>query len=89
MSEVIIEEGNRSTSCHLSLGFSSILSSFTLVVKNYKEEDQVLSFGKLTANITGASYKKKDNRIIITLKKEEEKEWHTVNDKGAPDHEVV
>ena len=59
------------------------------MVKNFKEEDQVLSFGKLTANITGASYKKKENRIILTLKKEKEGEWHTVNDKGAPDHDVV
>ena len=66
-----------------------LLSSFSLVVKNFKEEDQVLSFGKLTANIIGASYKKKDNRIIITLKKENEGEWHTVNDKGTPEHEIV
>lgn len=68
---------------------NSTESSFALVVKNFKEEDQVLSFGKLTANITRASYKKKENRIIVTLKKEKEGEWHTVNDKGTPDHEVV
>ncbi|CAJ1927733.1 unnamed protein product [Cylindrotheca closterium] len=66
-------------------------SSFTLVVKNLKEEDQVLSFGKLTANIMSASYKKQENRIVVTLKKEKEGEWHTVNDKGAPDtdNEIV
>jgi hypothetical protein len=58
-------------------------------VKNYKEEDQVLSFGKLTANITSATYKKKENRIIVTLKKEKEGDWHTINDKGTPDPEVV
>lgn len=69
--------------------FWSIHSSFTLVVKNFKEEDQILSFGKLTANITGASCKKQENRIVVTLKKEKEGEWHTVNDKGAPDNEVV
>lgn len=56
-------------------------------MKNYKEEDQVLSFGKLTANITSATYKKKENRIIVTLKKEKEGDWHTINDKGTPDPE--
>lgn len=64
----------------------SIRSSFTLVVRNFKEEDRVLSFGKLTANITSASYKKQENRIVVTLKKENEGEWHSVNDKGAPDN---
>lgn len=58
-------------------------------MENYKEENQVLSFGKLTANITAATYKKKENRIIISLKKEKEGDWHTINDKGSADNEVV
>lgn len=65
-------------------------SSMSLTVKNYKEGDQCLSFGKLTANITNAKYKLKKDKIIVTLSKEKEGvEWHTINDKGAPDHEVV
>lgn len=64
-------------------------SSFSLVIRNFKEEDQVLSFGKLTANITSAKYRIKKDRIILTLRKETEGEWHTINDKGTPDHEVV
>ena len=71
------------------VSLESTESSFSLVVRNYKEEDQVLSFGKLTANITSAKYKIKKDRIIVTLKKETEGEWHTINDKGAPDHELV
>jgi hypothetical protein len=66
-------------------------SSLSLVVKNFKEdEDQCLSFGKLTAKIVDAKYKLKKDKIILTLKKEKEGvEWHTINDKGAPDHELV
>eukprot|EP00980_Cylindrotheca_fusiformis_P021413 scaffold8266_cov97-Cylindrotheca_fusiformis.AAC.4 len=79
--------GEKCTEDDISL--ESTESSFCLVVKNYKEEDQVLSFGKLTANITAATYKIKENRIIVTLKKEKEGDWHTINDKGTPDHEVV
>ncbi|KAG7351399.1 hypothetical protein IV203_010759 [Nitzschia inconspicua] len=64
--------------------------SFSLMVKNYKEEDQCLSFGKLSGKIVDASFKIKPNKIILTLKKEKEGvEWFTINDKGAPDHEVV
>jgi hypothetical protein len=65
-------------------------SSFSLVVKNYKEEDQCLSFGKLSGKISDAKFKLKPNKIILTLNKEKEGvEWHTINDKGAPDHELV
>ncbi len=73
-------------------------SSFSLVITNYTSNPAAsssnttplcLSFGKLTANITNASYKKKKDRIIVTLTKAAEGEWETVNDKGSPDHEVV
>ena len=65
-------------------------SSFSLVVKNYMEEDQCLSFGKLSGTISDAKFKLKPNKIILTLTKEKEGvEWHTINDKGAPDHEIV
>jgi hypothetical protein len=77
-------------------------SSLSLVIKNYHTptttlpqdgnvaEDRCLSFGRLTANISHAKFKLKPNKIILTLKKEKPGvEWHTVNDKGSPDHEVV
>ncbi len=77
-------------------------SSLSLCVKNYHTptttppeggatpEDKCLSFGKLTGKITHAKYRLKPDKIILTLKKESPGvEWHTVNDKGAPDHEVV
>mmetsp|Transcript_29014 Transcript_29014/g.44607 ORF Transcript_29014/g.44607 Transcript_29014/m.44607 type:complete len:214 (-) Transcript_29014:80-721(-) len=70
--------------------FNYTESSFDLVVQNYAEEDQCLCFGKLTAPITKATCKKKANRLVVSLRKEnEEKEWHTINDKGSPDHEIV
>ena len=51
---------------------------------------QCLKFAKLSGIIRKASYKLKDDRIILTLTKETPgEEWHTINDKGAPDHEVV
>jgi len=71
----------------ISLDFTE--SSFCLVVRNYKPEPQTLSIAKLTSNITNASFKKKDNRILVSLIKEKEGEWHTINDKGTPDHELV
>jgi hypothetical protein len=62
----------------------------SLVVNNYKEEEPLcLVFGKLTACIQGATCKKKKDKLIVTLTKTEEREWHTINDKGTPDHEVV
>ena len=63
--------------------------SLSLLVLNYKDEPQCLSFAKLAGGITKATAKKKDNRIILTLVKAEEGTWHTINDKGEPDHEVV
>jgi hypothetical protein len=77
-------------------------TSFSLVIKNYHKpttttpaagapvEDRSLSFGRLTERISHAKYRLKPNKIILTLKKEKPGvEWHTVNDKGAPDHELV
>ena len=53
-------------------------------------EDRSLSFGRLTAKISHAKYKIKTDKIILTLKKERTGvEWHTINDKGSPDHEIV
>jgi hypothetical protein len=48
-----------------------------------------LSFARLAATITDATYRLKPNRIIITLAKKENRPWHTIHDKGMPDHEVV
>jgi hypothetical protein len=64
-------------------------TSLCLVINNYKPQPQCLSFGKLTANIKNATFLKKKDKIILTLTKAEEGEWHTINDKGSPDHEVV
>jgi len=64
-------------------------NSLCLVVKNYAPEPQILSFAKLTANINKASFRRKEHRIILSLVKEKEGEWHTINDKGTADHEVV
>jgi hypothetical protein len=41
-----------------------------------------LAFSKLTGRITKAVYKKKEDRIILILTKEEEGEWRTINCKG-------
>ena len=79
--------GEKCTDEDIALDFTE--DSFSLVVRNYKEEPQCLSFGKLTAKITKAAYKLKKDRIVVTLKKDKEGVWHTVNDKGAPDHELV
>jgi hypothetical protein len=57
--------------------------SFCLVVNNYKEEPQCLSFGKLTGTIIKATCRKKKDRLVLTLTKEKEVAWHTINDKGT------
>ena len=67
-------------------------NSFCLMVNKYKQhgEPACLSFLRLTAPISAAKFRKKQDRIILTLTKvDAEKEWHTINDKGQPDHEVV
>ena len=82
------EVGDKCTDDDIHLDWDQ--SSMSLTVKNYKDEEQCLSFGKLTANITDAKYKLKKDKIIVTLQKEKEGvEWHTINDKGTPDHELV
>jgi hypothetical protein len=82
------EVGDKCTDDDIQLDWDD--SSLSLVVKNYKEDDQCLSFGKLTGKIVHAKYRLKKDKIILTLTKEKEGvEWHTINDKGAPDHELV
>jgi hypothetical protein len=71
----------------ISLDFTD--TSLCLVVNNFKPEPQCLSFGRLAAEISGATFRKKKDRIILTLTKAKEGEWHTINDKGSPDHEAV
>lgn len=63
--------------------------SLSLVVVNYKDQPQCLSFAKLTGGITKAVAKKKDNRIVVILTKAEEGEWETITDKGDPDNEAA
>lgn len=89
--------GDQCTDDDITLEYTE--SSLSLVIKNYKnvsdpadenEEDKSLSFGRLTGKITHAKYKLKTDKIILILEKEDEGvEWHTINDKGEPDHFVV
>jgi hypothetical protein len=79
--------GEKITDDDVSLDFTD--TSLCLVIKNFKPEPQCLSFGRLTAEITGATFRVKPNKVILTLSKKNEGEWHTINDKGAPDHDLV
>lgn len=80
--------GEKCTEEDVALDFTD--TSFCLIVNNFKEEPQCLSFRKLTADITSATFRLKPDKIVLTLKKAKEgEEWHTVNDKGKPDHEIV
>ena len=85
--------GEKCTAEDIQLDFTE--TSLSLVVNNYKPEKQCLSFGKLFADIKNATFLKKKDRIILTLTKAdagasgEQQCWHTINDKGSPDHEVV
>jgi hypothetical protein len=81
------EVGDKCSDDDISLDSSE--NSFSLVIRNYQNEPQCLSFGKLAAKISRASYKKKKDKIIVTLTKEKEGIWQTINDKGAPDHELL
>mmetsp|Transcript_9134 Transcript_9134/g.12135 ORF Transcript_9134/g.12135 Transcript_9134/m.12135 type:complete len:209 (-) Transcript_9134:133-759(-) len=76
--------------------------SFSLTVNNYKKiapesaataavvAAPCLCFTRLSGAISDASSKRKDHKIILTLfKVNEDVTWHTINDKGSPDHEVV
>ena len=71
-------------------------TSFSLIIRNYsaapsqqQQQEHCLQFGKLTAEITNATFRLKPDKVIVTLNKAREGVWHTINDKGAPDHEVV
>jgi len=92
--------GEKCTDDDISLDFTP--TSFCFMVRNYTPPGiaddadatppppQCLSFLKLTADISKATYKKKKDRVVVILHKaDEEKEWHTINDKGTPDHELV
>lgn len=71
------------------ISFEFTDQSFCLVINRFKDKPRCLSFGRLTAPITSATYKLKKDKVILVLTKKEFKEWHTINDKGAPDHELV
>jgi hypothetical protein len=71
--------GDKCTNQDISLDFTE--NSFSLLVNNFLDEPQVLCFTKLTAAITEATFRLKQDRIILTLKKAQEGEWHTINDK--------
>ena len=63
--------------------------SLSLEVGNYPER-QILRFARLTADISAATFRIKTDRLIVTLTKVDPAlQWHTINDKGSPDHEVV
>lgn len=73
--------GEKCTDDNIAIEFTE--NSLCLTVSGYnEEEDQCLSFARLTAPITKAVCKKKPNRLILILTKKEQGEWHTVNDKG-------
>ncbi|KAL7528622.1 hypothetical protein ACHAXR_002541 [Thalassiosira sp. AJA248-18] len=46
--------------------------------KEEKGEDQCLSLGKLYGEIEKATFRKKADKVIITVKKKDEKEWKSV-----------
>ena len=77
----------------VTLDYTSRSLSFTL--QNYnaataKSSTQILRFGKLTGDISNATFRLKKDKVILTLTKSDEtKVWHTINDKGQPEHEVV
>lgn len=86
--------GDACTDGDITLDYTD--TSLCLVVNNYKKpgspdssddkppEEQCLSFGRLTGEITNATYRLKKDKIILTLTKSNEgEEWHTINDKGS------
>lgn len=61
--------------------------SLSFAIRNYKLEGdpQILSFGKLNADISAAKFCVKKDKVIITLTKvDANKEWDAINDKGKP-----
>ena len=79
--------GEKCAAGDITLDYS--VQSFCLLVRNYHAECKCLSFGKLSDRISAATFKLKKDKVIVILTKENEGEWHTINDKGTPDHEVV
>jgi len=77
----------------VSLDFTE--ESFCLIVRNYEEQERCLSFGKLCGSISDAKFKLKPDKVILILTKkindgeEEPKTWHTLANKGTPDHDLV
>lgn len=67
----------------VSLDYTS--SSLCLLVRNYDDDanEKCLRFGKLHGPIESASFKKKKDRIIVTLVKSEEIEWSAICAKGS------
>jgi len=91
--------GEKCTDDDITLDYTD--TSLCFVVNNYlfnndaavgpekKRDAPCLSFGRLTAEITNATFRRKKDRVVVTLTKAKEGEWHTINDKGSPDHDVV
>jgi hypothetical protein len=77
----------------VTLDYTNRSLSFTL--RNYnndatKNSPQILRFSRLTDDISNATFRLKKDKVILTLTKvDASKVWHTINDKGQPDHEVV
>lgn len=77
----------------VTLDYSDLSLSFTL--QNYSNgssnpSPQILRFSKLTGAISNATCRLKKDKVILTLTKvDATRVWHTINDKGQPDHEVV
>jgi hypothetical protein len=69
--------------------------SLSFALQNYNKNTsndtpRILRFSKLTADISNVTFRLKKDKIILTLTKvDDTKVWHTINDKGNPDHEVV
>ena len=81
--------GEKCSDEDITLEYTS--TSLNLIVRNYNPDGEPLClvFGKLTASIDGATWKKKKDKLILTLTKTNEGQWHTINDKGTPDHELL
>jgi hypothetical protein len=77
----------------VTLDYTDLSLSFML--QNYNngsanQAPQILRFSKLTGAISNVTYRLKKDKVILTLTKvDATKIWHTINDKGKPDHEVI
>lgn len=68
----------------------NIVLDYTPESLSLQIRDKCLVFGKLTGLISSATYQLKEEHLVLVLKKQSPGEvWHTVNDKGTADHEVV